>query len=291
MGIVDLHIHSTASDGTQTPSELVQAAYSKNLSVMSLTDHDTFDGIPEAAAVAEELKQIFIPGIEFSVDIEDLGSVHLLGYFPDSDIDVLTDPDTPLGKAVSFIIGGRDRRNPKIIENLAECGIHIEMEDVKRIAGGEVVGRPHIAQAMREAGYVKDNREAFDRYLAKSKPGYADRDRLPIKEAINLINQSGGYPVLAHPYYIKLEKTELEKVLREFRWGGLAGVEAHYPRHTSDFTNWLVNTAHKLGLVVTGGTDYHGLKEYPVSIGGSSDGFYVTAEMITDFLELCSIPI
>ncbi len=288
MGIVDLHIHSTASDGTKTPAELLRVAHSKGLSVISVTDHDTFGGIPEAIATAEDLKQTFIPGIEFSVNIENRSSVHLLGYFPHTNIDVLIDPDTPLGEAVSFILGGRDRRNPKILEKLAECNVHIRMEDVERIAGGEVIGRPHIARAILEAGYIKNMREAFDLYLAKAKPAYVDRERLPIKDVVSLIAEAGGYPVLAHPYYIDLSRLELEEFLRELRWVGLVGVEAYYPRHTADFTNWLVQTARRLGLVITGGTDFHGLKEIPVPLGGS-DEFSVTTEMISEFLELCTI--
>jgi len=284
----DLHIHSTASDGTRSPRELVSMASDESLSMISLTDHDTLDGIPEAVEASAEMGINFIPGIELSVDLEHAGlTAHLLGYFPGTDVEYLVEESNALGTAIAFVQGGRSRRNPAILERLEENGIYIGMKSVERIAGGDVVGRPHIAEAMLNAGYVGSIKEAFNRFLAKGKPAYVERDRLSVYRAIDVIQESGGIPVIAHPGYIEMNSSEIEELFRRMKESGLAGVEAYYPTHTEAMTLALLSLADELQLAVTGGTDYHGRNQEAAPLGGTEDGFHVELENIKDFLTLC----
>ena len=285
---VDLHSHSTASDGTRSPFELIELAAERDLSVIAITDHDTFDGIPSGMGAADSKGIIMIPGVELSVDLEEKGlSAHLLGYFPGSDPERLISRSTPLGKAIDFVQGGRERRNPRILEKLSESGIHVDIDSLKRIAGGDVIGRPHIAEALIEGGYVGNFREAFDRFLAKGKPAYVDRDRLPVQEAVRLIADADGLPVMAHPGYIQMESNELKLFFGRMKNYGLAGIEVYYPSHSASFIGLLKEFAGRFDLVLTGGTDYHGRKQDTVPLGGTRDGFHITDVMVEDFLALC----
>lgn len=285
---VDLHLHSTASDGTRSPFELIELAAERNLSIIAITDHDTFDGISHGMEAADSMGITMIPGVELSVDLEEKGlSAHLLGYFPGSDPEKLISRSTPLGKAITFIQAGRERRNPRILEKLSHIGIHVDIDSLKLIAGGDVIGRPHIAEALIAGGYVGNFREAFDRYLAKGKLAYVDRDRLPVHEAVRLIADADGLPVMAHPGYIQMEPNELKLFFCRMKEYGLAGIEVYYPSHSTSFTGLLKEFASRYELVLTGGTDYHGRKQDAVPLGGKQDGFHITTEMVKDFLDLC----
>ncbi len=285
---VDLHIHSTASDGTRSPGELVAMASEESLSVISITDHDTLDGIPEGDITAKKLEMEFIPGIELSVDLEEKGlTAHLLGYFPGVDIALLLSRSHALGKAISYVQDGRSRRNPRILEKLADSGIYIEMETVQLIAGGDVVGRPHIAQAMENAGYVGSLNEAFSRFLAKGKPAYVERDRLSVLRAIEIIVGSGGLPVMAHPGYIEMNSEMLRSLFERMKRHGLVGIEVYYPSHSASIMKMLKSFAREFELVVTGGTDYHGRSNETPALGGSEEGFHIEQEDVKDFITLC----
>ena len=285
---VDLHIHSTASDGVSPPGELAAMASEKSLSVFSITDHDTFGGIPEGAAAAVKLEIEFIPGIELSVDLEERElSAHLLGYFPGVDIPLLVSGSHSLGKAINYVQGGRSRRNPRILDKLAASGMYIEMDTVQLIARGDVVGRPHIAEAMLNAGYVGSINEAFNRFLAKGKSAYVERDRLSVFRAIEIILESGGLPVMAHPGYIKMNREMLRSLFRRMKEHGLVGIEIYYPSHTASVKKMLMSFAREFELVVTGGTDYHGRRIDAVPLGGTEDGFHIELENVKDFISLC----
>lgn len=285
---VDLHTHSTASDGTRSPEELVRVGVQAGISVLAITDHDTLDGITEGLKAAGESDIRMIPGIELSVDLEEGGlSAHLLGYFPGADLEELLSGSTPLGAAIEYVQGGRARRNPKILEKLRNEGIHLDPEMIVRIAGGTVIGRPHIAKAMVMGGFVNDSNEAFSRFLAKGRSAYVERDRLQVKEAINLIAGAGGLPVLAHPAYIPMEPDELQRFFRRLSNYGLRGIEAYYPSHSRIMTKLLEEIGRSNDLVLTGGTDYHGLRQDETPLGGSENGFHVTMEMVIDFIALC----
>ncbi len=287
---VDLHLHSTASDGTRSALELVELAVEREISVIAVTDHDTLGGIPMGMEAAASMGIIMIPGVELSVDLEQKGSTaHLLGYFPGSTPEILVSRSTPLGKAITFIQEGRERRNPRILEKLSHLGMHIDMDSLRLIAGVDVIGMPHIAEALIAGGFVGDLREAFNRFLAKGKPAYVDRDRLPVCEAIRLISDAGGLPVMAHPGYIQLEPNELTLFIGRMKNCGLSGIEVYYPSHSAMFTGLLKELAGRFELVLTGGTDYHGRKQDVVPLGGTPDRFHVTIDMVEDFLTLCGV--
>jgi len=288
MARVDLHTHSTASDGIKSPDELVSMASAKSLSIISITDHDTLDGISEGAAAAAVMEIEFIPGVELSVNLPHKGlSAHLLGYFPGIEIPALLDSSTPLGEALSFVQTGRSRRNPEILNKLADNGVYIEMEAVELIAKGDVVGRPHIAEAMLNAGYITSMKEAFNRFLAKGKPAYVERDRLPIDRAIEIILESGGLPVMAHPGYIALDREALREFIGKMKKYGLIGIEVFYPTHTASMERMLLEFTREFQLVASGGTDYHGRSNEAVPLGGTDDAFHVDLENVKEFIALC----
>lgn len=285
---VDFHIHSTASDGVKNPREIVGMARERSVSMISITDHDTMDGLLEGAEAAMDTGVHFVPGIEFSVDLEPGGlTAHLLAYFPGADSRTLLEGPTPLTEAIDFVQGGRSRRNPRILEKLRASGIYILMSDVREICDGDVVGRPHIAEAMVNAGYVGSMKEAFNRFLGKGRPAYVERDRLPIERAMDVIKGAGGLPVMAHPGYIPLDCDCLRALFYRLKNIGLAGVEVHYPTHSRVMVQFLGSLAGELDLLVTGGTDYHGRDNEAATLGGTEEGFHIELEQVRDFIDIC----
>ncbi|HHW28099.1 MAG TPA: PHP domain-containing protein [Syntrophomonadaceae bacterium] len=241
----DLHIHSTASDGTLVPEEIVELALQKNLSVISLTDHDTTDGIDRALNSAKGTNLEVIPGVEISTDWEDT-EVHILGYYIDYHSQQLQEVLYEMRQA-------RDLRAAKIIEKLKDLGISIDYEHVKKIAGKAPVGRPHIARAMVECGYVSSINDAFEGYLARGKPGYVPRIKMHPYEAISIIEKANGVPVLAHPGLMNRDSLIPALVKK-----GLLGIEVFYPLHDQEMTEKYKWYCRKYALVTTGGTDHHG---------------------------------
>jgi predicted metal-dependent phosphoesterase TrpH len=256
---VDLHIHSTASDGKYSPAEIVRKAAGAGLKVIALTDHDTVEGIAAALeAVAEFPGLKFIPGVEISTDVPS-GEVHMLGYFIDY-------TNEELLQKLENMRNSRQRRAQEMIEKLGKLGMPVDWERVREIAGTGSVGRPHIAQAMLEKGYISTLKEAFNKYIAWGGPAYVKREKLAPSEAIGLILRVGGLPVLAHPFTVN----DHEKLVAELAADGLAGVEAYYGEYNSEEIRRLVNLADKHGLIVTGGSDYHGLDDnVEVMLGGA----------------------
>ncbi len=260
MGYVDLHIHTTASDGVMTPSEIVRYAKSKGLQAIAITDHDTIDGVSEGLEEGKRIGFEVIPAIEISVEY-DHGSMHLLGYFIDIYHPLLNEKLRELQKA-------RAERNPKMIEKLNQLGIPITYEEVLRASGGGQVGRPHFAQVLVEKHYVGSFQEAFERYLKKGAPAYVDKFRFTSKEAINFIREANGVAVLGHPNTLGLNgQIELEQLLIRLIKEGLKGIEVYYPEHSPLETAQYKLLAERFGLVVTGGTDYHGIEKNGVDIG------------------------
>lgn len=287
MALVDLHAHSTASDGTVTPSGLASQARERAFAAFSISDHDTLDGIPEAWEASRGGAPIFVPAVELSVDLVTGSSAHLLGYFPGAEIGPLCDRDSPLGRALERVRQARNRRNPAILERLRSLGFDLSEEEVLSLAGGDVVGRPHIAQALVNRGFVESTREAFDRFLARGRPAYAERERLGETEALQLIRSAGGLPVLAHPGLLGRDREGLPSLLRAMRDRGMGGVEAYYPRHSPELSARLADLCRTEGLYATGGTDFHGLKDDPARFGGVPGIFEVTEEQVGSFLDLC----
>ncbi len=247
---IDLHIHSTFSDGSMSPTELVQYAQQRGLAAISLTDHDTIEGIEEAMRVGNQLGVEVVPGLELSIKHGDC-AVHLLGYF-------FRPSDEALSLALQRLQSGRLERNKVILANLNRLGVDIHLQELEKKSGHGQSGRPHIAQILMQKGVVKNMDEAFHRYLAKGGLAYAPRYELQADEAIAMIANAGGLAVLAHPQQIEKSGEDVNVVLGKLRTAGLAGVEVYYPTHSRQFKKKLQTMAKKLDLLITGGSDYHG---------------------------------
>jgi predicted metal-dependent phosphoesterase TrpH len=241
-----LHIHSTASDGTLTPSEVVRLALARGLRVIALTDHDTVGGVAEAQAAAGTEIEV-IAGVE--INAEGGGtSLHMLGFY--------IDPRNPsLTEKLRTMRDARLERARKMLKRLRELGMPLAWEDVQALAGGESVGRPHVARALLDRGYVATVREAFERFIGPGCPAHIPRLRLTPAEAIRAVVEAGGVPVLAHPAHSGPAVVER---IPEFVGYGLRGLEVYYPRHSPDEIEMLLRLCREHGLIVTGGTDFHG---------------------------------
>jgi predicted metal-dependent phosphoesterase TrpH len=268
---VDLHVHSNVSDGKYTPEEIVAKAARAGLEYLALTDHDTVDGLAPATKAAGAFPGLtFIPGVEISTDVPD-GEVHILGYFIDYTSKDLTSNlkrfrDSRLGRARGMV------------DKLHRLGIDIDWRRVQEIAGDGTVGRPHVAQAMLEKGYIETFAEAFDKYIGRDGPAYVEREKMTPAEAVALILRSGGLPVMAHPFTVP----DPERVLAELKEAGLIGIEVYYKDNTEEQTDALLGLAQKYGLIATGGTDYHGIDESrEVSLGGVEVPIEVAERLIT----------
>jgi predicted metal-dependent phosphoesterase TrpH len=258
---VDLHCHSTASDGTLSPTEVVRLARQSNLSALALTDHDTIGGVAEAAAEAKAVGIDFIPGIEISAEYPHPGTMHLLGYGIDPQSETLKSLTTTL-------IAGRDNRNPRIVAKLQELGVSITMEEVEKEAGGQVVGRPHIAAILHRKGYVSSIKEAFNKYLAQGAPAYFDKERLTPRQALEMIRESGGLPVLAHAIQLRTDNDgQLERVVKDLVDLGLAGIEVFHSDHNDEWIGKCEKLAAKYKLLKTGGSDFHGTNKAHIPLG------------------------
>ena len=255
---IDLHTHSTASDGIYSPTELLRRAKDIGLRVLALTDHDSTGGLEEAAQVAAALDIDFIPGIEINTDVAG-GEVHVLGYFPEY--------DRPAFQAVLKVLrDARERRGQRMVELLNEHGIAIAWERVRQIAQGSV-GRPHVAKALLEAGYVQTIGEAFDRYIGKGCYAYVPRYRLTPEDAVLLIASANGLPVMAHPIELP-GLDELRKWLPGLCEAGMVGLETYYGPYTTGEELALRALADEYHLIPTGGTDFHGPGIHPTPLGG-----------------------
>ncbi len=257
--MIDLHMHSIFSDGSKTPEELVDEAVALGLQGIALTDHDTVAGIPRFLAAAEAAGIRAVSGVEVSAEIE-RGALHVLGYGVDH-------RDPAFNRQLDWIRTGREERNLDILQKLNRLNMRITLDDVKSFAGADVIGRPHFAQALIAKGYVHDKREAFDRYLGKGKLAYAERRRLDIPATMELIRSAGGVPVVAHPFTLRRTPRELKKLLARFKESGLVGLEVYYSEHSPEKRRAYKTMAQDLGLLATGGSDYHGAMSPGISMG------------------------
>ncbi len=244
---IDLHLHTTASDGRLSPEEVVELAAEGGLEVIAITDHDSVEGIAAALEAAELFPPLkVIPGVEFNSDIPD-GEVHILGYFIDYE-------SQELGQTLRRLRRARRRRARRMIARLAELGIEVEWERIEELAGGGSMGRPHIAQAMLEQGYISSLQEAFNRYIGRRGPAYVEREKLTPVGAVELVVKARGLPVLAHPASID----GLEELLGQLKAAGLVGLEAYYNGYPRQTIDWLVDIGKRHGLIISGGSDFHG---------------------------------
>lgn len=242
----DLHVHSTASDGTLTASELVALALRSGLSHLALTDHDSVDGVAEAIRAADQTSLTLIPGVELSTVTEDGRDVHVLGYFVDH-----TDPE--LLQSLTVLRAARLSRAQTMVTSLREAGFAVELEDVLEHSGGGAVGRSHIARALVSSGHASSVRDAFERLIGRGRPHYVAKQGQSPQMALSVIADAGGVGVIAHPGIIGLED-----VVRALAHAGLTGVEAYHADHTPDQRDHYAALAAELGLIATGGTDFHG---------------------------------
>ncbi|MBN1573334.1 MAG: PHP domain-containing protein [Deltaproteobacteria bacterium] len=259
--MIDLHTHTTASDGTLTPEQLIRHAHEIGISAISVTDHDTTDGVAIARTEAEKRGVFFIQGIEISAEYSDQGTMHILGYFIDENNDRMIE-------VLDFLKRSRRLRNPKMIKLLNEAGISITMEDVVNEAGGGQVGRPHFARTMIKKGFASSINEVFDKYIKKGGPCYVNKERLSPEKSIELILTAGGIPVIAHPKTLGVsDHGDLKKLIIELMDYGLMGMECYYFSHTKAETEGYIELAEELGLLVTGGTDFHGENKPNIRLG------------------------
>lgn len=258
MSKVDLHLHSNASDGQLSPSELISKAVEKELTIISLTDHDTVDGIAEALKAAKNYPQlVFIPGLEMSTDTAN-SEIHMLGYFIDH-------TNQKLLTVLEQMRNDRQIRAERMTTKLNKMGINIDWQRIQEMAANSSVGRPHIAQAMLEKGYINTFKEAFIKYIGREGPAYVERTKMSPSEAISIILEADGLPVLAHPLYTN----DPETVIQQLKGVGLIGLEVYYNSYTSEQVEILINLANKYQLMSTGGSDYHGIDESETPLGGA----------------------
>ena len=270
---IDLHIHSTASDGTLAPVDIVERARQLGLAAIAITDHDTVDGVQQILKNGPPRDIRFLTGVELSTAPPERfpcrGSLHLLGYGFRHD-------DDDLQQQLHKLQEARRNRNPRIIAKLQRLGIDITIDELETPGQKRQTGRPHIAELLLKKGVVHTFDEAFDRFLGNDKPAYVDKYRIPCHQAIRLIKQAGGVPVLAHPGLIRPTRPwQLTDLLAELQAGGLQGLEVYYPEHSPEQTREFTELARNHGLVLTGGTDYHGTIKAGIELGRADGNFAV----------------
>ena len=259
----DLHMHSTASDGQYAPEEVVRLAAKAGTQLLALTDHDTADGVPRAQAAAQALGVTLIPGIEMGCSCGLSREVHILGYGVDPAHEVFVRHCREKAER-------REARAIAMVEKLRDAGAVIRLEDVRAMARG-VISRTHIARVLVDAGYANSAPAAFDKYLKPGKCGYVPRPEFSVAEAIEVIQKAGGVAVLAHPMEMKMGETMLESLVEEWKGQGLCGVEVYHPSAANNHAAFLYRLARRQGLLVTGGSDFHGEAVRKTAVGEGLD--------------------
>lgn len=277
MSRIDLHLHTTHSDGSLRPSEVLTLAKQANVSALAITDHDITTGIPEAMATGETLGIEVIPGVEIS-SFDGKSELHILGY-------CVRWQDAAFNQRLATLRESRHRRNPLIIERLREAGLDVNYEEVRALAGTESVGRPHIAQLLMQKKYVSSAKEAFDRYLAEGRPAYVARELPTPAEAISWIREAKGVAVLAHPTWVKESGEGLRTCVTTLKEAGLGGIEVHYSTHSKSQTAGYLDLAHRLDLLITGGSDFHGLTKPDIEVGSGRGDLQVNPRLLAPLKE------
>lgn len=274
---IDLHIHSWFSDGTKSPTELVQLAVSSGVSAIAITDHDTMDGVDEAMAAGVEYGIEVVPGVELSVTHKKK-SLHILGYFMDA-------ADLKFATALRTIQKERDNRNEKILAKLQALGIHSSVEELKEISGPGQTGRPHIAKLLMNHGLVRSIPQAFDEYLKKDAKAYVSRFAYSAEDAISLIKGAGGLSVLAHPIQVDKTLKALDTLLPVLKSYGLDGIETYYPTQKKGMRKRIRKFAKENDLFLTGGSDYHGDIRPGTRLAGGNNVY--VAPRLLDYMKRC----
>ncbi len=269
--MIDLHIHSTFSDGTETPEDIVAQARRIGLTALALTDHDNMTGVPDFLDACRKEGITGFSGVEISAALEEEfedSTLHILGYGLDPN-------NLQVKELLGRVLDGRAWRNQQIMEKLADIGVELEWDEVEACVAEDVVGRPHIAQAMVDREYVSTVQEAFDRYLAKGAPAYVDRYRLYPEEAIQMIREAGGLTFFAHPYTWINDDLRLETELRRFKSMGLAGIEVYHSDHDQEQMMALLRIAKRADLMISGGSDFHGESKPLITLGRGRDNLNI----------------
>ena len=262
--LIDLHVHTTASDGTLTPRQTAELAKKLGLAAIAVTDHDTAAGLPQALAAGAELGVEVVPGVEVSAGYRDTG-VHILGYY--------IDPTAPvLAAALDWFRQERARRNEAIVQAMAADGYPISMDALRAAFPGAVLGRPHMAALLVQAGCADSVQDALTRWLNKGGTYYQPRRRMPLEQAVQAIRQAGGAACVAHPYQYGFGGAEREAFLRAARDAGCTALEAYYSGYSPAQTQALLEAADRLGMAVAGGSDFHGDRKPHIQMGSGIGG-------------------
>ena len=269
---VDLHTHTTASDGTDSPRELIRKAAALKLAAVAVTDHDTVSGLAEAEAAGREFGVEVIRGCELGVQGQ-YGEIHLLGLW-------LPSRSKPLDEALARLRVHREERNQRILERLGTCGIKVTYQEVLEEAGGESVGRPHIAEVLRKHGVVSSIAQAFQLYLGYGGMAYVPRTLLAPEEGVGLMAGIGAVVSFAHPMLIRCPETWYDEIVPRLREAGLSAIEAYHSEHSARDVRFCVDLAARYGLGLSGGSDYHGTAKPGVSLGRGRGGLRVTAALL-----------
>jgi 3',5'-nucleoside bisphosphate phosphatase len=281
MSRLDLHLHTTHSDGSLPPAAVLALAHKAGVTALAITDHDITTGIPEALQAGASLGIEVIPGVEISSRFGE-SELHILGYFLDWQ-------DQALHARLAELRASRHDRNPQIIERLRTLGHDITYDEVRELAGTESVGRPHIARVLMNKGYVKTAKEAFDRFLAQDKPAYVPRQLPDPAEAMAWIRAAKGVPVLAHPLWAKQDTEGLFTLCKRLKAEGLGGMEVHYSTHNPKQTAGLLDIAKRLDLLVTGGSDFHGLTKPDIEVGIGRGSLTVPTKLLEPLKRAASV--
>ncbi len=272
MSRIDLHLHTTHSDGSLSPTDVLRLAHKAGVTALAITDHDIVTGMPEAIAAGAELGIEIIPGVEISSRVGN-SELHILGY-------CVQWQDQELNRRLASLRESRHSRNPQIIERLRALGLDVTYEEVRALAGTDAVGRPHIARLLMDKHYVTSAKDAFDRYLADGRPAYVARELPSPADAIAWIRAAGGVAVLAHPTWAKVSGESLNALLITLKAEGLGGIEVHYSSHTKRQTREYLDLAKRLNLLITGGSDFHGITKPDIEVGTGKGGLNVSEKLL-----------
>ncbi len=277
--MIDMHTHSNASDGSFSPSELLEEAMNRGLYAFALTDHDTLSGLDELdRAAAGKGYSRAVPGVELSVQIED-HSIHVCGLFVDRS-------SVGLRNTLEWTRERRDARNAKIIRKFNELGYDIRMEDILNVAKGESVGRPHMAKILVEKGHFKNIQDVFDKLLKKGESAYVERELPSPEKAVSAIRDAGGIAIWAHPFARRnMDRRKFRETLSYMKGVGLQGIEAYYSTYDRPTQDYLLQVAREEEMLVSGGSDFHGDNMEGVSMGAGMGGLKVPDRVFDELLE------
>ncbi len=271
---IDLHTHSTCSDGSFTPKEIIAHADEIGLYAVALTDHDNIDGILEAKKEALKRDIIFIPGIEISCDFS--SELHIVGLNIDCESEKLVNLTNKFKE-------DRKKRNINTIKRLNDAGIDINLEEAKKYSTGNALGRAHIAKVMVDKGYASSVKDAFKKYLGKGKIGYSNEFRISYKDAISVIKESGGVAILAHCHYLNMNEDEFIEFIKELKSYGLNGLEGYYTEYTKEQSDFYISVCKKLDLIISGGSDFHGDMKPDIKLGKGFGNLKVPKTLLDNF--------